>query len=90
MQRKAVFLIVKGRVQGVGFRYFAMYKANEFHIFGWVRNTPQGSVEIEAEGEPANVDAFVDWIKIGPSRAIISSVSNSEIPSAGYKNFVIR
>lgn len=90
MHKKAVFIIVSGRVQGVGFRYFATNKAEEFRISGWVKNTFQGNVEIEAEGETASVDAFTDWIKTGPSRAVISSVSITEIPPAGYKNFVVR
>ena len=90
MQKKAVSIIVSGRVQGVGFRYFAIQKAGEFRLSGWVRNTPQGTVEIEAEGEAAQVDAFTDWIKIGPSRAVINSCSVTEIPSAGYKTFIVR
>lgn len=90
MQKKAVSIVIRGRVQGVGFRYFAAYKASEYNICGWVKNTPQGNVEIEAEGETGNVDTFISWMKIGPSRAIIVASTDSEIPAAGYKNFVIR
>jgi len=84
-------LVLEGRVQGVGYRYFVWHKAEEFQISGWVRNTPEGKVEIEAEGETQNLAAFIDWIKIGPSRAIIRSFSISEIvPARNFTNFTIR
>jgi len=88
---KSIYILIGGRVQGVGFRYFAIHKANELHIFGWVRNTPDGKVEIEAEGYPQNVDIFRDWMKIGPSRAIVQTFSVSEItPIRNFTNFIIR
>lgn len=90
MPEKAVSIIISGRVQGVGFRYFASHKAEECRISGWVKNTPQGYVEIEAEGKSTDIELFTDWIKIGPARAFIGSVSVTEIPPAGYKSFVIR
>lgn len=80
-----------GRVQGVGYRYFALHKANEFHILGWVRNTPDGKVEIEAEGNSQNLENFIEWMKIGPARAIVQTFSVSEItPLRHFTNFVIR
>jgi len=91
MSFKSVYLVVSGRVQGVGFRYFALHKANEFEINGWIRNAPEGKVEIEAEGESQNIEAFIDWMKIGPSRAIIRNFSVSEIsPPRKFTNFTIR
>ncbi len=91
MQTKSVFLVIGGRVQGVGFRYFASYKAAELHITGWVKNTPDGKVEIEAEGESQNLETFVDWMKIGPARAVIRKFSVSEItPPHNFTNFNIR
>lgn len=87
---KSIYILIGGRVQGVGFRYFALHKANELHIFGWVRNTPDGKVEIEAEGTPQNLEIFIDWMKIGPSRAVIRSFSVSEItPHRNFINFII-
>ncbi len=87
----SVYLIVGGRVQGVGFRYFVKHKADELHIFGWVRNTPDGKVEIEAEGEPDNLAIFTDWVKLGPARAMIKTFSISEIsPQRNFRSFTIR
>ncbi len=91
MQTKTIYLIIGGRVQGVGFRYFAQLKARELNISGWVRNTPDGKVEIEAEGDSQNIEMFIEWMKIGPSRATIRTVSVSEItPRRNFTNFNIR
>lgn len=90
MAVRAVYIIIGGRVQGVGFRYFAKHKADELHIAGWVRNTPDGKVEIEAEGEPQNLENFIDWLKIGPNSAVISTFSATIFePSRNYINFTI-
>lgn len=91
MPLKTVYLLIGGRVHGVGYRYFVLHKAAELQISGWVRNTPDGKVEIEAEGEPQNLATFIDWIKIGPSRAIVRSFSSSEIALIrNFTNFIIR
>ena len=91
MPVKSVYLIVGGRVQGVGYRYFVVHKAHELNIFGWVRNTPDGNVEIEAEGESKNLEIFLDCMKIGPARAIVRSFSVSEItPVRNFTSFTIR
>lgn len=91
MQTKTIFLIIGGRVQGVGYRYFALHKARELKISGWVHNTPDGKVEIEAEGEQQNLETFIDWMKIGPARAIVRSISVSEItPPRHFTNFIVR
>lgn len=91
MQTKTIYLIIAGRVQGVGFRYFALHKAQELTIFGWIRNIPDGKVEIEAEGDPQNLETFVDWMKTGPARAVIGSVSVSEItPHRNFRDFIVR
>lgn len=91
MNEKAVFILVTGRVQGVGFRYFVLHKANETGIKGWVKNTAAGHVEIEATGPPQQLATFIDWIKIGPTRAVIKTVSVTEIPNErSFTNFSIR
>lgn len=91
MDKKTVFIIITGRVQGVGFRYFALYKAQQTGVTGWVRNTVTGDVEIEASGTQSKLDVFIYWIKTGPPRAIIKSISVAEIPNErSFTNFTIR
>ena len=91
MPAKSIFLVIAGRVQGVGYRYFAQHKAVEINLSGWVKNTPDGKVEIEATGEPENLNVFVGWMKIGPARAIIKTFTVSEItPTRTFTNFTIR
>jgi len=88
---KSVYIQIGGRVHGVGFRYFAQVKASELGISGWVCNTSEEKVEIEAEGEPENLELFMDWMKIGPARAIIRTYLISEItPHRNFTNFIIR
>jgi acylphosphatase len=88
---KSIYILISGRVQGVGFRYFAINKANELNISGWVKNTPDGNVEIEATGDYASLQIFADWMKMGPTRAIIRRFSVSDItPTRTFTNFTIR
>lgn len=88
---KSIYILIGGRVQGVGFRYFAFHKANELNISGWVKNTPDGKVEVEVSGDSENLKRFIDWMKIGPSRAVIKTFSESEIiPTRTFTNFTIR
>jgi acylphosphatase len=52
-----------GRVQGVGFRYTTLQVAKEFEVSGWVKNLPDGRVQLEAEGTPQTVKAFVTAVE---------------------------
>ena len=91
MQKRQVDIVIDGRVQGVGFRYFAMEKAEELHITGWIRNTWDGKVEIEALGEEQQLNTFIDWMKMGPARAVIHTFTLSELSQERtYTNFTIR
>lgn len=89
MNKKAIILQVFGRVQGVGFRYYAQKKAEEFGIQGFVRNRPDGSVYIEAEGSQEALEAFAYWCEEGPSWARVSKVEKQEVPRQGYQQFKI-
>jgi acylphosphatase len=70
----ALHLYVSGRVQGVGFRFFTINRANRFGISGWVRNLPDGRVEIEAEGAVRNLMLFLEEMRIGPASSHVSRV----------------
>jgi len=82
---------VHGKVQGVGFRYFAQKKAAEFNITGYVRNMPGRVVLIVAEGENSDIDTFVDHIRMGPTMARVNQVSVSKSPYTGnFSAFEVR
>jgi acylphosphatase len=70
----ALHLFVSGMVQGVGFRFFTINRANRFGVSGWVRNLYDGRVEIEAEGRVRNLLLFLEEVKIGPASAHVSRV----------------
>jgi acylphosphatase len=65
---------VQGVVQGVGYRFFAVKKAREYKIFGYVRNLPDGNVEILAEGEKGLIMDFAEELRIGPVSATVTTV----------------
>lgn len=67
-------IIVQGLVQGVGYRFFVIRKAQEYHIRGYVRNLPDRNVEVVAQGEKALVHEFIEQLKIGPVSAHVTSV----------------
>jgi acylphosphatase len=69
-----VRLVVHGRVQGVGFRYAAREAALECGIAGWVRNLPDGTVEIVAQGTAGAVEALRSWAEHGPPHAAVRRV----------------
>jgi acylphosphatase len=75
--------IVRGRVQGVGFRYFTERAAAVEGISGWVRNRPDGCVEIEAEGDAEAVLRFESRIRTGPPVSRVDDVWVSETTPGG-------
>jgi acylphosphatase len=81
--------IVRGRVQGVGFRWFAGRIAEAFDIGGWVRNGGDGSVEIVASGTPENIRSFKEQIEIGPTSARVDQVIDDEHPEERFERFTV-
>jgi acylphosphatase len=79
----AFFARVRGRVQGVGFRYSAWREASRLGLTGWVRNTPGGDVELWAEGPHENLAAFLQWLRQGPSRARVDAVDVENAKATG-------
>jgi acylphosphatase len=90
MEKKAVILKVYGKVQGVGFRYYTHRKANELGLKGFVKNKPDGSVYIEAEGEETQLLSFINWCQDGPSWARVTKVEQQFIPCSEYKDFQVQ
>jgi acylphosphatase len=78
-------LIVHGRVQGVGFRYYVQEKAHLYGIRGWVKNRFDGTVEIEAEGEEENLRLFLESVREGPRFAYVENLEVDRM--AGLKNY---
>ncbi|MBK6314677.1 MAG: acylphosphatase [Blastocatellia bacterium] len=79
--------IVTGRVQGVGFRYFACQAAARHGIAGTVRNLSDGSVEAIAEGLPAAVDAFRHELELGPRYGRVDQVVELPVEATGRTSF---
>lgn len=78
---KTVRIIVTGRVQGVGFRYFTVRCANDLGLCGWVRNLPDGSVETAIQGPDEKIEEMAGLLKQGPGAANVSGLEIEEIES---------
>jgi acylphosphatase len=65
---------IRGRVQGVGFRYSVLSRARSLELSGWVRNRSDGSVEAAFEGDDERVRSMVDWCRRGPPGADVRSI----------------
>lgn len=70
-------LLVSGRVQGVGFRAAARRQANGLHLTGYIRNLPDGRVEVIAEGKRGALEIFSRWVGEGPPFARVDDLSSS-------------
>lgn len=84
VRRRAV---VDGRVQAVGFRWATEAEARRLGLAGFVRNLPDGSVEVEAEGQEAAVADLVAWLHSGPPSAVVRKVEVVEISPIGESGF---
>lgn len=82
--------LISGRVQGVGFRFFTEEMASREGIHGWVRNRPDGSVEVAAEGEAEAIDRFEHAVRHGPRGARVERVDVNEDVPTGSAGFTIR
>ncbi|KFF60193.1 hypothetical protein JF66_05955 [Cryobacterium sp. MLB-32] len=87
MIRKRV--TVHGQVQGVGFRYYTRGKAEQWRLAGYVRNRPDGSVEVEIEGEDTAVSRMLTWLQAGPHSAVVDGTQVAEVPVIGENGFSI-
>lgn len=86
-----VHIRVKGRVQGVGFRFECQRLAIQMGLQGWVKNLADGSVEIVAEGEQARLDRLAQWSRRGPAGAYVEICHvSSEPPTGEIRTFEVR
>jgi len=80
-----------GYVQGVGYRYFCSQKAKQFNLSGWVKNCPDGTVELAVEGEKEIIEDYISLLKDGPQSAEVTDVLvhwGEKLPN--FSNFEIR
>ena len=83
--------IVKGSVQGVGFRYHASRRAREVGVTGYVRNLWDGSVEVVAEGDKTRLDQLLSYLQVGPRSAWVREVvTNWQDASGKFNSFEVR
>jgi acylphosphatase len=81
--------LVSGRVQGVGFRFFARRAAESASVAGWARNLPDGRVETVVEGEEDAVERYLEKVRRGPMGGRVDGVEVEELAAAGLKGFRI-
>jgi acylphosphatase len=83
-------VVVRGRVQGVGFRYSLREEALRRGVSGWTRNRRDGTVEAVVQGEQDDVDAVIGWARRGPPSADVSDVEVTEETIGDYTGFETR
>ena len=86
---KSYHLSIKGRVQGVFYRESAKREANRMGVTGWVRNKPDGSVELLACGTEDTVQKLVEWCKTGPPLAKVTEVTVTEVEPQVFAAFTV-
>ncbi len=84
------YILVSGKVQGVFFRSSTKEKADDLHLFGWVRNLDDGRVEAVFEGDLDKVEKMVEWCRKGPGYANVKDVRvMSEEYNGEFKDFSV-
>jgi len=82
-------LIVKGKVQGVFYRAFVKNTAEQSGITGWVKNLPDGNVEIKATSSEDRIKNFIELCRQGPSRAVVDDFIIEVLPTESFSDFRI-
>jgi acylphosphatase len=80
-------VVVRGRVQGVGFRYATVDAALRHGVTGFVRNLPDGTVEAQVEGSPGAVEAMLVFLRSGPPGAAVVGTDVTPLPVRGGSGF---
>ena len=86
---RAIRCLVSGRVQGVGFRAFVAEAARAEHLDGWVKNLPDGSVQVQAEGDLEALRRFEWKLWQGPPMSRVDDVATEDVVPAGTTGFRI-
>jgi acylphosphatase len=84
-----IHLLIKGKVQGVFYRASAREQAQRLSITGWVKNTPNGDVEITATGDKTALDTFIAWCRRGPNQAMVTGIDQHTLPETNFNAFDI-
>ncbi|HLX66334.1 MAG TPA: acylphosphatase [Puia sp.] len=85
-----VHLIISGRVQGISYRAATRDFATRLALTGWVRNTPDGNVELTATGPEPALKQLIAWCHHGPPLAVVNDVSVQRVPETPFNGFEIR
>jgi DNA ligase D-like protein (predicted 3'-phosphoesterase) len=88
--KKALRAVVRGAVQGVGFRDAVVRRARKLGATGWVRNAEDGSVLVHAEGPAGAVEEFVAFLREGPRGARVEEVATEGVKVEGHEQFAVR
>jgi acylphosphatase len=88
--QKHISIKVSGRVQGVFYRASTHDEAQRLGVKGFVKNEPDGSVYIEAEGENTVLEALIEWCRQGPPAARVSNVEVQEGTWRGFSEFAVK
>jgi acylphosphatase len=86
---KHLDIIIKGKVQGVGYRFAAKAVADQLGVKGFVKNEPNGEVFIAAEGDKISLEMFLEWCHEGSEHADVNAVESNEGELKNYRNFEV-
>jgi acylphosphatase len=85
-----LYVLISGKVQGVGFRDFTRQTADQMNVYGYVKNLPNGKVEAVLAGQEANVNKLLEKLHVGPRSAKVTDVKTEKREFTGkYKDFQI-
>ena len=84
-------VIIDGRVQGVSFRYYTVRRARDLELTGYVRNEPDGTVKVVAEGQRSDLEELLSFLRVGPRAAVVTDVSADwRDPRGDFARFEVR
>jgi acylphosphatase len=91
MSAQRLSAVVRGEVQGVGFRWAVQREAGRLGLTGYAENLPDGSVRVEAEGDPGGLEELEAFLRQGPHWAEVQAVQAERVPATGeFRGFGTR